>query len=585
MRRFRCSPSARVQYVLGSSFYMPPEAHAALTRSLDLYFGALERAPPDLDGVPDAGRLDVLSNCAYAFQSLGELQDTFPSDDAALLEAWAAHVERVGGTRTGSVPSALFSASMRLFEMTADGQHAVLASQSRAAPSFPTHATDDEMYTSSLVAPASLLETWSDQLSCTTAMLGQASDAAALETALQYAQAVVARAQAYVASLPDGFGAAQSPEGEWDDELAALPWNELAVRAAAAQRAAELARAAHEAWPVHDADVAMVAQLEAEVNGHAAQLLADAPPPQSLTSVRGGGEAQHKYERGVQRLCDVADYAQSLATIRIHQAAPDAADAAWALTGLATRCLNTAAAALEPAGKGASSASVTSAASLAVPGAPFEWIAMDRGTAPVAGATNDSTSVSRTRASVYASLAQVALTRCDASLLAHSALAADAHGRMLMNARIYIRRALVDHGLAWVHHIRTKPNAPGALYGRALGHRPPDGWEGLAQDAELLMTYVRSLFLLGVYESAHSPDAHAKTLVELECLGGGVWSLLHTAPSAWPAALDPAASVQRLRAALGEPTEMHAERRFWSEVWLPTQAQSAGYPGLPGGLV
>lgn len=560
--------AARVQYTLGSAFYRPPEAHAALARALELYAAALALAAPDQDGVPDAARLDVLSNMAYALQALAEIQDTFECDDEGVHRRAALAMDALG-IAPGTSVLALYLAAMRALEETERGQHAVLAHALGDAPRAPSGAAADApLYTSSLVAPASLLETFGDELACATALLGQASEET-LPTTLLGAEQIAARADAYQASLPPGFGAQHSPDDEWDEQCDALQWARLAAHVAAVQRAGELAQLAGAAWPVEEADVARVAELEQAIEARAAELLAAPPPAQSLTSVRASGPEQRRHEHAVERLCDVADHAQSLAAL-FARAAPTA-ERAWALAALAARCLQAALAALE----GAAPAAVGSTASLAVPGAPFAWIPLEEAR-PVAG-TNTSTSVSRTRASIYASLAQLALLRTDPTLLAALPAAAEAHGKLLANARVYVRRALVDHGLGWVTHVRPNASHEPTIYGRALGHSPPDGWEALVQDAELLLTGVRVLWLRAAYEGVHGMDASA-TRTELAAWAGAIWSLRRGNPGVWSAALDPHASLTRL--GLDTPRLTPAEHPFW-EGWIALQTAPCAPADIP----
>lgn len=571
--------AARVEHTLGSTFYAPPDAHDALARALEHAATALHHAAPDVDGVPDAARLDVLANAAYTLEALAELLDTFPCEDARLRTRIAAAVPALGD---GAVsPAALYRAALDALADVEAGQRAVLAHAMEA--DAPTHAAaagtaaaaDAPQYTSSVVAPSSVLETCNDELTCATALLAH-THSEALASALEHAHAVVARADAWCASLPAGLGARQSPEHEWDAQADALRWNALAADVAAVQRAHELAAQADAAWPSEPADAAHVDALAAQVQQHADALLAAPPPAQSLTSVRGTGDAQRAHETAVERLCDVADHAQALGAV--YATAPATAAHAWALYGTAARCLTTALAALEP---GAPSAA-PSAAACAVPGAPMAWIPL--ADARPTRAANTSTPLSRTRASVYLTLAQLAMQRADAPLVAAHAPAAEAQGKLLAHARIYARRALLDHGLGWVTQVRPATTsaeeeaAAPIVYGRALAHVPPLGWEALAQDAELLLTAARALWLRSTYEAAHALDA-AATHAELVALAGVVWSLRHGAPARWAEVLDARRSVRRTLDALpGAPYLAPVEHDFWQH-WIGMQ-ESVQAPAL-----
>ncbi|WFC96755.1 hypothetical protein MBRA1_003417 [Malassezia brasiliensis] len=567
--------AARVQHTLGTAFYAPPDAHDALARALEHAAAALPHAAPDVDGVPDAARLDVLANAAYALEALAELLDTFPSDDARWHARIAAAVPALAGRAAD--PAALYRAALDAFADVEAGQRAVLAHALHADAPTRAAAAGAPQYTSSVVAPSSVLETCNDELTCATALLAH-TESDTLPATLEHAHAIAARADAWCASLPAGLGARQSPEHEWDAQTDALRWNVLAADVAAVQRAHELAALASAAWPSDGADVARVDALAAQVEQHAAALLAAPPPAQSLTSVRGTGDAQRAHETAVERLCDVADHAQALGAV--YATAPATAAHAWALYGMAARCLTTALAALEP---GAPS-TAPSAAAWAVPGAPMAWIA-HADARPVRTA-NTSTPLSRTRASVYLTLAQLAMQRADAPLVAAHAPAAEAQGKLLAHARIYARRALLDHGLGWV--MRVSPAAPAEeaaaapmVYGRALAHGPPPGWEALAQDAELLLTAARALWLRSTYEAAQGLDASA-THAELVALAGVVWTLRHGVPARYAEVLDATPSVRRmLDARPGASPVAPAEQDFWQQ-WIGMQDAVQGPPAIPG---
>lgn len=572
---------ARVHYILGSTFYWPPRAQHALTDAVDAYATAWQCTPP-AQAVPDPNQLDILSNAAFAWQSLSEVEEAFPQGDPALRVRWAASIAAVLGVSVDAPAvdgGVLYTSAAAAWQHAAEGQRRVLSAE--PAPGSAPRDDPSDMYTSSLVVPASLLESWCEQVTCLTALLGLSSDTNALATTYDTAQTTLRSATMYIASLPPGLGAAQSPEGEWEAQCTALDWAQLDVRTAAAHRASDLARYTDTPWPSTEDDRAGVHTLHEDLVARANTLLAAAPPAQSMTSVRGSDELQAQYEAAVQRLCDVADAMHTLAWVELRCARADDAPATWALTALAIKCLQAASVALEPAGKGAGAAAVSSAASLALPHAPMAWVPVAHGTAPVPSATNTATAVSRTRASIYATLAAIALTRTDPWLVAAYPPAAEVHARQLANARIYARRGLVDQGLAWVHHVTPPPPSEEPLvYGRARAHLPSDGWESLAEDVDMLLLYARAIWLRGMYDTEHGVDA-AASLTELHALGGAVGSLRALAPpSAWPAALDPRQSVARLFVGLGEPRVSRAETQFWDEGWGSVLALGTGYTAL-----
>ena len=275
------------------------------------------------------------------------------------------------------------------------------------------------------------------------------------------------------------------------------------------------------------------------------------------------------YEATVERLSETADYAHALARALLRNVASNgcatALERAWELCGFASRCMLAAVAPLEPAGKGASTARVSAAQALSVTGAPMAWIRVDNA-ARRPSASNASTKVSRTRASMYAELSSLALTRCD-SLFAE--FADNARRKLLDNARIYARRALVDHGLEWVPHIKgAAPSDDGlVVYGRALAHAPADGgWESLSNEADILLGCVRAVYLRGIYIGDMS---------ELDALAGAAWSLVQQGGS-WALALGPLGT-ERWVEALGSQAD-ESERAFWLSAWAALMTSPTCYP-------
>ena len=559
--------SARVKYVLGSEFYEPPAAQSGLVESVALYASALDRSDvPQPGDIPSAVRLDIVANLAYALQSLGELVEEF---------GWVS-IQPIALTLPGicsgqlESPEALYAAAAMLFGETAQGQLSVLSSAVGNAPSSggdsrqaPVEDASDA-YTSSLVAPSSYLEMLAEQLSSIISVLSR-STAESVAVATQSGRDVLAHASAYITSLEPGFGASQSPDGEWDARVTDLHWSSISLQVGAATRIAELGGTD----PALDELCSMVIAA-----GDA--LLAEAPPRESLTGVRMSGaegsalaRQTAAYEATVERLSETADYAHALARALLRNVASNgcaaALERAWELCGFASRCMLAAVAPLEPAGKGASTARVSAAQALSVAGAPMAWIRVDN-VARRPGACNASTKVSRTRASMYAELSSLALTRCDSLF---SEFADNARRKLLDNARIYARRALVDHGLEWVPHIKgAAPSDDGlVVYGRALAHAPADGgWESLSNEADILLGCVRAVYLRGIYIGDMS---------ELDALAGAAWSLVQQGGS-WALALGPLGT-ERWVEALGSQAD-ESERAFWLGAWAALMTSPTCYP-------
>ena len=193
-------PSARVDYVVGTQFALPPRAHAVLLDACDLYAAALEHAPLAQNEVPSASRLDVLSNGGYALHALAELVDecgTYGLDTACTLAAQRAGVKQL------PLPVALYAAAALWFDQVAQGQglvlHQSLAAATAATVSGGTSSTEsvpavpptssslgdedqqDSVFTTSLVAPASLLESLYDQINSKLALIPHTQDPTSLD--------------------------------------------------------------------------------------------------------------------------------------------------------------------------------------------------------------------------------------------------------------------------------------------------------------------------------------------------------------------------------------------------------------------
>lgn len=557
--------AARVQYVLGTQFHLPPNAHATLIESCRLYVEALERAPMPSDGIPSASRLDVLSNGGYALQALAELIDEWGAmemDTACLATA-----ERAGIKVDKPLPTPLYMAAALWFEQVIQGQTLVLqqtlafnmdpnAANMKAPISGDDGVDDAAEYTTSLVSPSSLLESLCDQANVYLALLPQAHDANELEGVVSMVRAVLERAEQYVQSLPPGYGALQSPTNEWDEQIRSLDMAALGMQVIAMEQAAEWG-----SWP----QLTDLEALETSVQERAAVILAEPPPSQSLTAVRLGAEAEarvQRYEENVSRLCDLGDYAHDLARLRIRwlKSHDDAisAEHAWSLCTCASKCVRAAVAALETPGSASVARSVL---------AKTAWVPKEGQNTPVPPATNTSTSITRHRASMYMELSRISLTRCHEVLTTKYAPAAEARHQLLDHARIYARKALADEGLSWICQIYQLPLQPGCLCGGALTHAPADGGsESLAQDANVLWQYVRAIWMRGA--AIRTPDAEQELRIAL----AAVWSLSHTSEAYYLVLAD----VKHLQDMLDNTTAAPSEdeRAFWDSVWKHVMASN-----------
>ncbi|WFD29836.1 hypothetical protein MSPP1_000849 [Malassezia sp. CBS 17886] len=601
--------AARVQHVLGTQFLLPPDAYDALLTALDLYAEALAQTDMPLPAdVPSAARLDVLANAGHSLVALGELLGDCPLGDGHETHA---HLE--SAARRWGAP-VVQEAAVHAFTACADGQHAVLqgcfpggvtgacreggedadtmrAPVDHGAPDTAAHVASPASppaYTTSLVYPASYMSARDDQLSALADVMEDAKEPV-LRAAYEAATNVIATTAAYAEGLAPGVGASHSPDGEWDAAVHALALTWRRARIAAAQRAAELAAWA---WPSTHADEGALMQLCAEVLEEGRALRDRAPPPRSLTSVRLSDSDAH--EDTLAALCDVADHAHTLACVLLRSAqhaerrALESLERVWTLATCAAQCLGAAAAAFEEPAK---------PTVRPVPDAPTAWMYV-QDVGPIRGALNTSTPLSRRRAAIYLSLSELALTRSDPLFTAHWPPARDGAAKLLDNARVYARRALVDHGLAWVLHVgscaapeathgtaqetvraggpsqpRTAPidTPPRLLYARARAHRPGDGGsEALAREAYLLVTCMRAVWTRAAFLRETQRDtagaALAQADAELGALAGGAWSLRQQRVP-WQTALERAASATHAQPG---NSAAHDASRLWTCGWAPT---------------
>lgn len=562
--------------MLGTQFLAPPAAEDALRQAARLYVRALELEPLRADGVPSASRLDVLSNGGHAWVALADLVDELGARDADGMAAQAV-AAAVTPPSAASLPALLYMVAAQWFERTSDGQRAVLqaampssAPARHDAPAPPdTDGGDALVFTTSLVAPSSLLESYVDQLGCCHALLPHAPDDVALRSVGDTSSAVLQRAQTYVDALAPGAGDAQSPRGEWAAQLAALEAARVSLTVAHAQRAGELGA------PLPAADVLA---LEDAIDSAAAAALAAPPPAQSLSCVRlddADGSRTRQLEAQVTQLCDLADHAHLLARLRVLQldrGDTDAAARAWSLAGRAAKLLLAAVAPFE--------APASTSAALGLDASAPAWVAPD---APRPPQSNTSTTVSRARAGMYAELAAVSLTRAHDALARAYAPAADARAKLYDHARIYGRKALADAGLGWVHAVAPPPPsppeaaaleaAPVYVYSRALAHaRPPGGWESVVKDVEWMLGCVRAIWLRGTHHVAHREQAQH----EVSAIAAAARSLCMVEPTYALALTGPAAMARAVDDVLPPAP---AEEAFWHEQWaaaaLPSSALSA----------
>lgn len=493
--------ASRVHFLLASQFALPPENLQIFVEAITTAQEAVRLAPPlapagsSEGALPNPFTLDIMTHLATSIQTLAEAVDEL---------GWPHGLQpphlSLQGSVQGPTPAVLWQEAVGLFQQVADGQDIILQDQKTAedaaeAPSEgsaePTNDADvddselasaDEGgdvfgYTSSLVTPASLMETLLSLLACFTSLVEASSTIEEVQTCSAAAERIVAKAQNLVsepeaaATLP----ATSNNTAEASSEVIAR-WEEfqrssLALRVACLGKGIELGSGA--AQISGDIEAAMQT-----VNDWATRLAAPAV---------GSDAGRGRKDANVAQLCDVAEAGQSLCRLSLRFAPAEAGVAAiWALATASTKLFSQALAALDTSAAGGSSAAVL-------------------------GQANTSTPTSRARCRILLALSSLSILRSHPAFEAAGiAGAKGTRNKLVDNARLYARKAVTEIGLVWI--LRPPP----AQAQRSAMLPPPGGWESLSLESEAAFHLLRALLIRANVNIPGAADANAATEMESE---------------------------------------------------------------------
>ncbi|EST10232.1 hypothetical protein PSEUBRA_000648 [Kalmanozyma brasiliensis GHG001] len=491
--------ASRIHFLLATQFALPPENLKSLVEAITSSQEATGLAPPlPVDGsLPNPFKLDTMTQLATSTQTLAE---------AVQELGWPQGLESsrsIAQGPQGSISSTLlWQQAMTIFQQVADGQHVILQDQktteNAAEPPVEssteaagTDADEDDMqsvnggddvygYTSSLVTPASLMETLLSLLACLTSMIEAASAAGDVLTFNTAVDQVVARAQAVVT---DAGSTASLPSTSND---AAQASSEVAARWQEVERSAFLARVASlsKAFELGSTPSQISSEVESTMqlaNDWSSRLIAS---PSATKPSSGRKDAE------VATLCDVGEACQNLCRLSLRLEPAEAGVAAiWALATSSSKLFSQALAALDTSAAGG-------------------------GSVAVLGQANTSTPTSRARCRILLALSSLSIFRSHPGFEAAGiAGAKGTRGKLVDNARLYARKAVTEIGLGWI--LRPAP----ASASRSAALPPPGGWESLSLEAEAVFHLLRALLVrANVCAATADAKASAEMATELHSL-------------------------------------------------------------------
>jgi tetratricopeptide (TPR) repeat protein len=525
---------ARVLFLLATDFYVAPKSINALQESTRLYRQSLALASPTeaSDGMPSAFFLDVQFNLAVALLALADQ-----------LESSKDEVE----SRMNSIEEAII-----LFNSVSDGQELVLQRQKAeesdadtAATAAPEHNgeteeigmdTDGEEgarseYTTSLITPASALETLHNLHLSAMAMLDVVTDEISIQRALLLSTSSLQRGQVVFSAFPDGE--TRSPDNEWNDIASSLRFAPLEGRVAVIGRRSTLGlRLDNNAM---DELTAAIQDASTEANA----LLSMSDDEMNLSTTTGRSRhrihLQHLEFLGIQLL--------SLSRSQVfylHTSPQDVSHCQqiWGLLGLTSKLFLATLKSLDTSTAGVG----TSAVAL--------------------GASNVSTATSRRRCSLYTSMSTLSIIRNDALFFSTlSSLDEKTRIQLANNARVYARKAITEIGLGWLLSAEHTSRTQYIL--------PHGGMESLQGEVDAVLVLLRSLYHRSVIA------ATSDNLQEVQIICSNIKRGLLTGEhgQAWQRALfypdGPNQGQQLLEQTLAEEGEVavsQEERHFWAQV-------------------
>lgn len=216
--------AARVLYVIATSFTLPPKSLSLLHNAIQLYRLALLHTPSvsSTDRLPSASFIDIQFNLGVALLAQSEHVEIVSADD--------------------SQPFSMAHDALKCFESVLEAQQTVLQFQRKQEQEStnedverPPLPPDDDAerdfsaseYSSSLVTPASALESIYYLHSCILSLLDWAQDEQVLSI-FQQGSKYLEQAKLLNATYPDGDK--RSPGNEWNESMSQLRYASLRLR-------------------------------------------------------------------------------------------------------------------------------------------------------------------------------------------------------------------------------------------------------------------------------------------------------------------------------------------------------------------
>jgi len=524
---------ARVLFLLAIDFYEAPKSIGTLQESARLYRQSLALASPTegSDGMPSAFYLDVQFNLAVALLALA---DQLESSKDEIESRWN-----------------IIEEAIILFNSVIDGQESVLHRQKVEEDAADLEATIEPIkteeitengmntdgdgetrseYTSSLITPASALETLHNLHLSAMAILDVVSDESAIQRALQLSTTSLQRAQGIFSAFPDGDS--RSPDNEWNESVSSLRFAPLEGRVAA------LARRSTLGLPLDITTAESMFSASEEAVTEANALLSVSEDAMNLSTTAGRSmqrkHSQHLEFLGIQLL--------SLSRSQVfylHTLSQDVSQCqqTWTLLGLTSKLFLATLKSLDTSTAGVGSSAVA------------------------LGASSISTATTRRRCSLYTNMSTLSIIRSDNfffSTLNH--LDEKTRIQLANNARVYARKAVTEVGLGWLLSTDRTTRPQYSL--------PHGGMESLQGEVDAVLVLLRSLFCRSVITA--TPDGPQ----EVQTICSNIRRSLLTGEhgQAWQRALfypdGPNEGRQLLEQTIAEEGEVavsQEERQFWAQ--------------------
>jgi tetratricopeptide (TPR) repeat protein len=534
---------ARVLFILATGFHAPPKSISTLQLSVTLYRQSLSLIPPTEmpDGTPSAFYLDVQFNLAVALLALADQYEQ--SQENVTTRITVVNDAIIQFNSVINEQEVVLHRQKMEEQVEGEGDDKMAESEMSSSP-LRESAGAAEMegdkqtrseYTTSLITPASALETLHNLHLSSLALLDVLDDDRLIQDAVQISTTSLLRAQSIFLAFPDGEQ--RSPDEDWFENVSALRYASLEIRVAEISKKTTLSRLS---WA--DAEQSIRSTSE-EAMREANNLLTIQSNGDTDLSTTIGRSKQRSHSQQLEQLGDllltlgrtVLYHMHAFNTGQQGNIAP-LGQQAWSLLSLSSKLFLAALQSLDTSSTGA-------------------------GTSAVLGASNVSNTTTRRRCSLYTSLSTVSLLRSDLLFFQSiETLTEKSREQLLNNGRIYSRKAVTEIGLGWLltDHGRVS---------KAQYTLPHGGLDSLRGESDAILTLLRSLYLRSalVNDDAQEVQAVCSNVKKglLEGSSGETWKAILSSPDG------ASQGVYLLDQVIGEEGEgaiSTQERHFWLQV-------------------